>query len=540
MRISMKKKVLGSLARNLAPILLIGSMCGSASALNPGFFFFIPGDLVVSRSVYDDNTNNVQVGETLPPNCTGGCAQAIDDGAYPQVFNNDIPDGSFGITSKIFLDQITPNGFRIDSLEVPNSSQRNVGSSSDQMVTSFSSKSELALNLSLNHKYLTFMGYISPIDAIDVSNSNTPGAIDPTNPVGESFFRAVARVDQEGRFRFTATNAYSGNNGRAAIYNSGADLFYTAGNAGNGSNPQPDDIILGAGAQAIAPVNTPLSSQDPGTPTPVGSFSVTELGAKADKVGKDDNFRGLTIFNNVVYFSKGSGSNGVNTVYFIDTTGSACPNGVGLPSPSATLPTSPLTYNLANLQKNGLPDNMCILKGFPAIPNSKATASAFPFGLWFANTSTLYVADEGDGVFANAAGQTTAGLQKWIFKSSQNEWQLAYVLNSGLGLGVPYTVRGYPSGTNPETSLPWAPETDGLRNITGLVQGKGTATIYGITSTVSGNGDQGADPNKLVAIADNLNATTLHGSERFKVVRSAGFGEVLRGVSWTPDGEVGF
>jgi hypothetical protein len=515
-------------------------MCGPASALDPGFFFFIPGNLVVSRSVYDNNANNVQVGETLPPNCTDGCSKAIDDGAYPEVFNNDIPDSSFGITSKILLDQITPNGFRIDSLEVPNGSQRNVGARSDQMATSFSSKSELALNLSLDHKYLTFMGYVSPIDAIDVSNSNTPGAVDPTNPVGESFFRAVAQVDQEGRFRFTATNAYSGNNGRAAIYNNEADLFYTAGNAGNGSNPQPDDIILGAGAQAITPANTPLSPQNPGTPSPVGSFSVTELGAKADKVGKDDNFRGLTIFNNVVYFSKGSGSNGVNTVYFIDTTGSACPNGVGLPSTSATLPTSPLTYNLANLQKNGLPDNMCILRGFPATPNSKATTLAFPFGLWFANSTTLYVADEGDGVFANAAGQTTAGLQKWIFNSSQNEWKLAYVLNSGLGLGVPYAVRGYPSGNNPETGLPWAPETDGLRNITGVVQGKGAATIYGITSTVSGNGDQGADPNKLVAITDNLNATTLHGSERFKLIRSAGFGEVLRGVSWTPDSGLGF
>ena len=38
------------------------------------------------------------------------------------------------------------------------------------------------------------------------------------------------------------TNAYSGNNGRAAILNNsgGADLLYTAGNAGNGSDPQPD------------------------------------------------------------------------------------------------------------------------------------------------------------------------------------------------------------------------------------------------------------------------------------------------------------
>ena len=328
--------------------------------------------------------------------------------------------------------------------------------------------------------------------------------------MSETSFRAVAQVSQKGIFHFTATDAYSGNNGRAAVYNDDADLFYTAGNAGNGSNPQPDDIILGAGAQIITPATVPLFSQNPGTPTPVGSFSVTELGAKADKVGKDDNFRGLTIFDNVVYFSKGSGSNGVNTVYFIDTTGSACPNGVGLPSSSASLPTTSLAYNLAALQTTGLPNNMCILKGFPAITNSKAKTVAFPFGLWFANASTLYVADEGDGIFANAAGQTTAGLQKWIFNSSQNQWQLAYVLSAGLNLGLPYTVRGYPAGNNMVTGLPWSPETDGLRNITGVVLRNRTATIYGITSTVSGNGDQGADPNRLVAITDNLSATYLH------------------------------
>jgi len=181
---------------------------------------------------------------------------------------------------------------------------------------------------------------------------------------------------------------------------------------------------------------------------------------------------------------------------------------------------------------------MCILAGFPTTPNSNVkppAAVAFPFGLWFANSTTLYVADEGDGIFGNAATQTRAGLQKWIFDSSSSKWKLAYVLQSGLGLGVAdTTIPGYPSGNNSATGLPWAPETDGLRNITGILNGDGTATIYGITSTVSGNGDQGADPNRLVAITENLAATTLPSGESFTVVRNAGFGEVLRGVSWTP------
>jgi len=163
----------------------------------------------------------------------------MNDGSFPLVWNNDLVDGSFGITSKIFLDQYAPAGVLVNSLEVPNSSQKGAPPKKDQMVTSFSSKSELALNLSLDGNYLTFMGYVSAIDNLDVSNSNAPVVVDPTNPVGVSYYRAVAQVDYHGKFRFTATNAYSGNNGRAAIQNNAneTNFFYTAGNAGNGSAP---------------------------------------------------------------------------------------------------------------------------------------------------------------------------------------------------------------------------------------------------------------------------------------------------------------
>ena len=75
----------------------------------PGFTLpFFPGNLVVSRSVYDNNPNILQAGTELPPNCTSGCVTATNNGAYPTVWNNDLTDGSFGITSKIFLDQMTP------------------------------------------------------------------------------------------------------------------------------------------------------------------------------------------------------------------------------------------------------------------------------------------------------------------------------------------------------------------------------------------------------------------------------------------------
>ncbi len=517
-------------------------------------FVFFPGNLVVSRTVYDNNPNNVKVGTILPPNCastTGGCSAATGapfNGTYPLVFNDVLYDANFGVTSAIFLDQITPFGWPINTLEVPNSSQRGIKSSSDQLVTSFSSKSELALHLSTDGRILTFMGYVSPIDAIDVSNSNTPGVIDPTSPDGLINFRAVAAVDSLGRFTFTETNAYSGDNSRAAILNNsnGANVFYTSGNAGNGSNPQPNGVIVGTGAQLIEPSIAPESFQTPTAPNPFASFSVTELGDKIDKVGKDDNFRGITIFNDVVYFTKGSGSNGVDTVYFVDTTGAACPKGVGIPAVGAKLPISPLSFDSTKLQTAGLPSNMCILAGFPTALAKSANPLAAPFGLWFANADTLYVADEGDGytggtdLYTHAAAQPAAGLQKWVFNSTTNTWSLAYTLQTGLGLGTPYTVAHYPTGNNPATGLPWAPATDGLRNMTGHVDSDGHVTIWAITSTISGGGDVGADPNRLVVIRDLVQNTnpTVAAQEKFLTLRQADFAEVLRGVSFTPGTDV--
>ena len=517
-----------------------------------------PGNLVVSRSVYDNNPSNVTVGQNLPVDCTAGnCVTALWDGAFPTVYNNAPIDGSFGITSKILLDELTPHGQYIKTLAIPTSA----------MVTSFSSKSEMALNLSADRQILTLMGYFAPIDAIDVSNTNTPGVVDATNPVPQAVYRVIAELDRSGHLHYTLTNAYSGNNGRAAWLNNkagGEGVFYLSGNAGNGSNPEPTNILLAAGAQIETPSDLPEALQNPGTPTPVGSFNITQLPVNptklalgfnpVDKIGKDDNFRGLTVFDDVVYFSKGSGGNGVNTVYFVDTTGLVCPqpatgqlptatSGTGLPMVGAALPIAPLVFPAPLTNPPGLPSNMCVLAGFPT--NLAKTATLFPFGLWFANATTLYVADEGDGTttynaatntYTHAAGQTTAGLQKWVLDPVAKQWNFVYTLQAGLNLGVPYTVKNYPVGPNGSgtTGLPWSPATDGLRNLTGRVNEDGTATIWAITSTVSGSGDQGADPNSLVMITDTLSAQTLPANEQFKTLETAGFAQVLRGVSFTP------
>ena len=98
-------------------------------------------------------------------------------------------------------------------------------------------------------------------------------------------------------------------------------------------------------------------------------------------------------------------------------------------------------------------------------------------------------------------------------------WTLDYTLQNGLNLGVPYVVPGLPTSLDPAT--------DGLRNITGMVNGDGSVTLFGITSTVSASGDQGADPDRLVAITDNLSflTATQAANQQFSTLKNAGFGK---------------
>jgi hypothetical protein len=515
-----------------------------------GGFNFRPDTLVLSRSVYVGTPSLLVPGVTvLPPGCVAGtvnvplvaggttpvtvtCSTAIADGTFPTVFNNAAADGEFGITSPIFLDNLTTDGRLLDTLAIP----------TDQIVTSFSSKSELAVNRSADGKSITFMGYRggagfpTAVNVLDVSNDNTPGLIDPTNPAVGQNYRSVAEVDSHGHLKITEGNAYSGDNGRGAIKGSDG-LYYLVGNdnSGNLSKKQTttttvgQELINATGAELLVPGQAPPV---PPNIAKIGDFEInqviepsTGLPYAPDKAGKDDNFRGVTIFNNTLYVTKGSGGNGINTVYQVGNAG-VLPNG-----DSAVLAALPIT----------------ILPGFPntlasgVSSTGAVTPVAFPFGIWFANDETLYVCDEGDGTLvspavngnvADAATLATAGVQKWSLVNGA--WQMDYVLQNGLNIGVPYSVPDYPTSFDPAT--------DGCRNMTGHVGRDGLVSIYAVTSTVSTSGDQGADPNLLVKVTDRLDATTLPTDDkhhpwldRFVILRSAKAGEVFRGVAFAPE-----
>jgi hypothetical protein len=542
-----------------ASLLVAGTFATKVAADDDHFHFkFEPDSLVLSRSVYEGTAATVTIGENLPRGCAGGangsttvlvptttggttpvtvaCGIASDNGEFPSlkdshnVWNNSVTDGSFGVTSPIFLDNISTDGRVLGTLSIP----------SNRIVTSFSSKSELALNRSIDGRSITFMGYqggpgcggfpVSPTapNLIDVSASNTPAICDPTNPVITSFvstpvvptayYRAVAEVDGDGHLDITDGNAYSGDNGRAAI-KGGNGMYYMVGNDNSGNlskkqlttTPIGIDLVNATGSETLTPGGTP--------PVPPNVGMIGRLLFGTDKPGKDTNFRGMTIFQNTLYITKGSGGNGINTVYQVGTPGTL-PTGT-----AAALATVPIN----------------ILPGFPNTLAS--TSTAFPFGIWFANATTLYVCDEGDGTLvtpavngnvADAQSLATAGVQKWSLVNGT--WTMLYVLQDGLNIGVPYGVANYPAALNPATG--------GCRNMTGRHNDDGTVTLYAITSTISANGDQGADPNKLVKVTDLVKSTTLPTGDgdhdrddslgHFTIIRSAKAGEVFRGVALAP------
>jgi|GEM_PF-311784 len=490
------------------------------------------GNLIVSRSVYTGDSSTVPFPGTLP----NGTASVID-GTYPSVWGNESPDPAFGVTSPIYLDQITTSGTVVSTVPLTSVVSSQLGL---DVSTSFPSKSELALNRTPDSTGLTFMCYLAAANSLDASNTDTPYHIDPTNPITGigTRQRAIVQWDYLGNVQVTPVNSYSGNNGRAAVLAGG--YYFTVGNAGNGSGSATVLSLLSddTGLQMIAPgaggtaqaVGTIFGTSGTSSGYQHGFSLANVSGFAADKTGKDMNLRGLTVnpFTNTLFVAKGSGGNGVNTVYQVGTGGIPTPGNVT--STTFTIPPG-FSQTSAASGKDG---------------SGNAQTIYYPFGMWFADANTLYVGDEGvptsvpttydagSGQFTSAlpANNPTAGLQKWVFDGSQ--WNLVYTLIDGLNLGQPYTVPDYPTGNNPATSLPWSPANNGLRNITGKVNGDGTVTIYAVTSTVSGGTDQGADPNQLVAITDVVAASTPPSTASFSILKTAGNKEVLRGVSFAP------
>jgi hypothetical protein len=466
----------------------------------------VPGSLVISSSTYDRTQGAIAaltVGTTLANTATA-TTPATTGNNYVTVWNNEVADASFGVTSLIRLTDLDPNSLQVlSTVTVPTS----------QVVTSFSSKSELGLHVTKDAAgyHLVFVGYGGAgVGAIDASNADAVPGQDPTNPVTfafgptYAFARTIVSMDGNGSFSYTPTINYGGNNGRSALLGSNG-LYYSVGNANNGNattfgptNGTNPDVTETTGLEVVTPINAATSNVaiPAGNSAEVDPLIQYTFGtAKPDKPGKDNNYRGVTEFGGALYFTKGSGSNGMQTVY--------------------TVPSLPTVESAATAA-------ISVVPGFPT-DSAKATGGNFtPFAVFFGNATTMYVSDEGSGNATDVASH--AGLEKWSLVNGT--WQLDYVLTQGLIGQVDSGLTG--------ADGPWPNVTTvGLRNLTGVVNGD-QVTLWATTSTSSTSGDNGADPNKVVVITDQLSATTPTGpvaGESFSTIVGPIYGTVYRGVA---------
>jgi len=451
----------------LASAVLLTSLAGQAFSQNTQFHGFLPGTLVVSRIHYDGNA----FGSTE---------------TFPTIFND--PNIS-GITASVHIDEYLPIPFfpRLGTLPLTG------------IVTSFSSKSEGALTLSTSGKYLTYMGYDAGVGLNGVSNSYTTAAnlAGNTNPL---YDREVALIAADGTVTLTPeANAYSGDNPRAAITVDGTQ-FYMVGNS--------DSTIAKDGTGPGTTIGARYGTPGSNVSYQLGVYAALDRPDESAKQHvKDNNFRGVAIFNGNLFTSKGSGGNGDDGIFQVhDGSGNGLPTGT----------TNTITK----------------LLGDPATdPNTGAASPLTPFGFWFANATTLYVADEGYSNLdanGNLIPDPMAGLQKWSLIGGT--WKLDYVIQAGLDLDKPKNIPGYPVPTF----------TTGIRNITGTKNLDGTVAVFAITgqySTISGGEP---DPTRLVVATDELSAMSLPTGLRalfydnFITLQQAPSGDVFRGVAFAP------
>jgi hypothetical protein len=360
----------------------------------------------------------------------------------------------------------------------------------------YGSSSEGILQLSGNGDYLTIMGY--GINA-NTFNAN-PGAYgpDPTNTalaqsgslLGQGYIavpRVVALINPNGTINSTTAlyGVFDQNNPRSAYTINGQSIYVS----GQGVAPDATSGVFLAHL-GMHTASAWLTAGDAGT-------------------GLSQDTRVVTIYNGQLYVSTDSKKGPTNRSY-IGTLG------VGTPTTTVGAPVM-----LPGFGNTGGTGKYQITTG----PNSNGNGlntglqiNLSPESFFFANSSTLYVTDSGDGKQTSANSSIgDGGLQKWSLVSGS--WVLDYTLHNGLGLVLNTNSSG----------------TTGLLGLTGKVMG-GEVELFATNYTAAD-----LDQTYLYGITDELSATMASqvSGEDFSLLATAPADSNFKGVSFAPVPEPG-
>jgi len=380
-------------------------------------------------------------------------------------------DGSGAYTDNqaapITLEQITTSGTIVSQLVLPETTTVVNGVTEYAISGEYGSSSEGTLELSADGHSLVIAGYgvndqtynaggaAVYGNAAEAQSTSVPGGTYTAVP------RVIADINANG-FVDTSTalyNVFNTNNPRSVATVNGSS-FYIGGQGVKGDTTQ-------------------------------GVFYATDGASSATSINSATDVRTAEIYNGQLYVSADSTQGATNISSYgalpTSTTTPVVLTGLG---PSVTL--------------NGSNGN--------SINNSTGTVYLSPENFFFANSTTLYVAD--GGVPKNG-GLGDGGLQKWSLVNGS--WTLDYTLSAGLNL-IPNTTAS--------TSPNYSGDT-GLIGLTGQVNG-GSVQLYATTEPLTDLGQTA-----VVEITDTLSATTETG-ESFTTLLTASPGENIRGIALAP------
>lgn len=448
-----------------------------------GAYYFTPGNLVIS--IYGNG-----------------------DGSGPYTDNEAAP---------ITLREVTTTGATVGQIVLPQTSSGGQSAISGE----YGSSSEGSLTRSVNGQYLTIAGYGVNAATYNANAQSYGGAQKTCITSGASAVNCYP-LAQTASVAGTAGSTGSGVATATVVprvvaligANGSVDTSTALTGVFNENNPRSVATVDGSsfyisGQGASKVVNEPTQ----------GVFYAQRGATTATAIDNSYETRTVSIQNGQLYVSsdttEGSGVHeNISSYAGLPTTASTATI-LGNTTKLKSVYQAPSAAALNNLDGNLLNTSAYKAKGLYLSPEN----------YFFADSSTLYIADDGNpkgdnnGSGKSTQGLSDGGLQKWTLNSTTGNWTLDYTLSAGLNL-VPDTTS---CGSNQVGC-----GTTGLIGLAGQVV-NGIVQLFATNSTL---GD--LDQTYLYGIQDQLSATTLPTGESFSVLVTAPAGTNIRGVSFTP------